>query len=52
VLLASFSEIAKECEDARVWSGIHFRTSDEHGTRLGRQVAEFTLKTALLPKGH
>lgn len=46
----SFSQIAKEVEDARVWGGIHFRTADEHGTQLGRQVAEFALKTRLLPK--
>lgn len=48
----SFSEIARECEDARVWSGIHFRTADQHGTQLGRQVAEFAMKTWLLPNGH
>jgi hypothetical protein len=46
----SFSQIAKEVEDARVWGGIHFRTADEHGTKLGRQVAEFALKTHLQPK--
>jgi len=48
----SFSQIAKEVEDARVWGGIHFRAADEHGTQLGRQVAEFALKTRLLPKTH
>ena len=48
----SFSQIAKEVEDARVWGGIHFRTADEHGTQLGRQVAEFALKTHLLPKSN
>lgn len=45
-----FSQIAREIEDARVWGGIHFRSADEHGTRLGRQVAEFALTTRLLPK--
>lgn len=49
---SSFSEISKDVEDARVWSGIHFRAADEHGTQLGRQVAEFALKTQLLPRGH
>ena len=47
-----FSQIAKEVEDSRVWGGIHFRSADEHGTQLGRQVAEFALKTRLLPKTH
>jgi hypothetical protein len=40
----------KEVEDARVWGGIHFRAADEHATQLGRQVAEFALKTRLRPK--
>jgi hypothetical protein len=48
----SFSQITKEIEDARVWGGIHFRTADEHGTQLGRQVAEFALKTRLQPRTH
>ena len=48
----SFSQIAKEVEDARVWGGIHFRSADEHGTQLGRQVAQFALKTRLLSKTH
>jgi len=48
----SFSQIAKEVEDARVWGGIHFRSADEHGTQLGRQVAEFALKTRLQPRAH
>jgi hypothetical protein len=48
----SFSQIAKEVEDARVWGGIHFRSADEHGTQLGRQVAEFALRTRLLPKAN
>jgi len=33
--------------DARVYSGIHYRTSDEVGARLGRQVAQFVLTHAL-----
>jgi hypothetical protein len=48
----TFSQITKEIEDARVWGGIHFRTADEHGTQLGRQVAEFALKTRLQPRPH
>lgn len=45
----SFSQIVKEVEDARVWGGIHFRTADEHGTRLGQQIGEYALKTYMLP---
>jgi hypothetical protein len=46
----SFSQIAKEVENARVWGGIHYRTSAEHGTQFGRQVAELALKTQMRPR--
>jgi hypothetical protein len=38
---ATFSEGVREVIDARVYSGIHFRSSDERGAKLGRQVARF-----------
>jgi hypothetical protein len=43
----TFGEGVDEVIDARVYSGIHFRTSDEVGARLGRQVARFVLTHAL-----
>lgn len=39
----------KEIENARVWSGIHTRTADEHSSLLGRQVAEYGLRSAMQP---
>jgi PAP2 superfamily len=36
-----FSHAIDEIIDARVWSGIHFRTADEQGARIGRQVARW-----------
>lgn len=45
----SFSEGSREVIDARVYSGIHFRTSDEVGARQGRQVAQFVVTHALRP---
>ncbi|MEH1056901.1 vanadium-dependent haloperoxidase [Micromonospora sp. CPCC 206171] len=36
----------KENIDARVWSGIHTRTADEVGVRLGRDVAAHTVRNA------
>jgi PAP2 superfamily len=36
-----FSAAIEEIVDARVWSGIHFRTADEQGERIGRQVARY-----------
>jgi hypothetical protein len=42
-----FSQGIDEVIDARVYSGIHYRTSDEVGARLGRQVARFVLTHTL-----
>ena len=36
-----FSQAIDEVIDARVWSGIHFRTADEQGARIGREVAQW-----------
>jgi hypothetical protein len=38
---SSFSEAIREIVDARVWSGIHFRTADVQGQRIGRRVAGY-----------
>jgi hypothetical protein len=35
------SQAIDEIVDARVWSGIHFRTADEQGERIGSQVARY-----------
>jgi hypothetical protein len=45
----TFSEGVQEVIDARVYSGIHFRNSDEVGAELGRQIADFVLIHALRP---
>jgi hypothetical protein len=45
----TFDEAAREVIDARVYSGIHFRTADEVGAKLGRQVAHFVSTHALRP---
>ena len=44
---SSFSAGIAEVIDARVWTGIHFRTSDVEGARMGRQVARFVFEHAL-----
>jgi hypothetical protein len=46
---STFDEAVNEVIDARVYSGIHFRNSDEVGARQGRQVAQFVLTHALRP---
>jgi len=45
----SFSQIAKEVEDARVWGGIHFRSTDEHSTELGRKIGAYAIASAMRP---
>lgn len=45
----SFSQMAKEVEDARVWGGIHTRTADEHGTRAGRKIGVYVFENILRP---
>ena len=45
----TFDEAAREVIEARVYSGIHFRTADEVGARMGRQVAHFVSTHALRP---
>jgi hypothetical protein len=45
----TFGEGVEEVIDARVYSGIHFRTADVVGARLGRQVAHFAATHALRP---
>ena len=37
----SLSQVADEIVDARVWSGIHFRNTDEQGAKIGRDVARW-----------
>lgn len=48
----TFSEAVQEVIDARIYSGIHFRNSDEVGARMGRQVAQFVSKHALRRCAH
>jgi len=45
----SFDQAVDEVIDARIYSGIHFRSSTTNGARLGRQVAQFVFSHALRP---
>jgi hypothetical protein len=36
-----FSDAVAELIEARIWAGLHFRTADEQGERLGREVARY-----------
>ncbi len=45
----STDDMIHEIIDARVWAGIHYRTSVVHGTVIGRQVAHWVSKRYFLP---
>src|SRR5437899_5869962 len=44
-----FSDVLSEVIDARVWSGIHFRTADTQGAVLGHKVAHYLRKHYFQP---
>ncbi|MFB3909656.1 MAG: vanadium-dependent haloperoxidase [Candidatus Eisenbacteria bacterium] len=46
---ASFSSLAHEAQEARIWSGVHFRSSQEVGTEIGRSIGEAIAREALPP---
>ena len=41
---ATFAAVAAEVENARVWGGVHFRSSSAVGRRLGRRVGDVALR--------
>jgi hypothetical protein len=45
-----FSEAIEEGIDARVYAGVHFRTADEQGARIGNRVARWREKHSFRPK--
>ncbi|MEO7243695.1 MAG: vanadium-dependent haloperoxidase [Rubrivivax sp.] len=45
----SLTQIEKEMEDARVFAGIHFRSTNEHSTELGRKVGAYAVANHLRP---
>ena len=47
----SLAQIEKEMEDARAFAGIHFRSTNEHSTELGRKVGAHAVANHLRPGG-
>jgi hypothetical protein len=39
-----FSELTQEVDNARVWGGIHFRSSDVDGSEIGRRIGEIVMR--------
>ncbi len=46
------AELVDEIANARVYGGMHFRNSVNHGTELGRSVAKWIGRNALRPLDH
>jgi PAP2 superfamily len=46
---ANFQSALNECIDARIFSGIHFRTADHDAVVLGTAVARYVVANALRP---
>ncbi|WP_246001711.1 vanadium-dependent haloperoxidase [Allorhizocola rhizosphaerae] len=40
----SFSQALAEVIEARIWGGIHFRSADVEGAKIGRAVSDFLVK--------
>ena len=45
----SIQQLEEEVSMARIWGGVHFRTSNEVGHALGTQVGEYVLSSQLRP---
>jgi hypothetical protein len=48
----SFSRVLDEIVEARIWAGLHFRTPDLQGKRLGLRVARYAAAHYLQRDGH
>jgi len=46
---ANVHEVARGVVDARVWGGIHWRTSSEEGRRIGQAIGRFGIERGLRP---
>ena len=39
-----FQELAKDCADSRFYAGIHFRTDNETGLRMGAAIGKYIVE--------
>ena len=40
---------AKECGEARIWFGVHFRSTINDSQHMGKQIARWVMRKYLLP---
>jgi hypothetical protein len=45
-----FSDAGQQAGEARIWAGIHYRTSCDVGAQVGASVADYVLESVLLPR--
>ncbi|MFE0147342.1 hypothetical protein ACFWY5_09365 [Nonomuraea sp. NPDC059007] len=48
----SFSQALEEVTNARIWGGIHTRTADVEGAKIGKQVTAYMVKHYFKPRNH
>jgi hypothetical protein len=48
----TFTQPLTELIEARIWAGLHYRTADVEGQRLGRNVANYGIANYFQPVGH
>jgi hypothetical protein len=46
----SFSEMTADCDDARVWGGIHFRSATRDGVDIGRKIGAIAMRDFPKPR--
>lgn len=44
------ADYVSEVNQARIWAGVHFRTSTEIGERMGRAIGELVVRNGLRPR--
>lgn len=42
-----FQQLAKDCADSRFYAGIHFRTDNEMGTQMGKDLGKYVVETLM-----
>jgi hypothetical protein len=38
-----FQKLAQDCADSRFYAGIHFRTDNETGLKLGKEIGSYVV---------
>ena len=51
-MFETFSQPLAELIEARIWAGLHYRSGDVEGQRLGRNVAAYGAANYFQPVGN